>query len=67
MYKIRMAQFDGKYQTSYVTAIVTFALSLPVFEIFAKQENCQNFDLEYKGPGQGLEERDFAIRQDIYK
>ena len=32
-------------------AIVMFALSLTVYEIFAKQQKCQNFYLENKGQG----------------
>ena len=30
--------FDGKYPTSYLIAIVVFALSLSIYEIFANQE-----------------------------
>ena len=33
-------------------AIVMFALSLTVCEIFAKQEKCRNFDLENEEQGQ---------------
>ena len=32
-----------------------FALSLTVYEIFANQEKCQNFDLENEGHGQDIE------------
>ena len=39
-------------------AIVMFALSLTVCEIFSKQEKCQNCDLENECQGQGVEERD---------
>ena len=35
-----------------------FALSLTVYEIFAKQEKCQNFNLENEGQGQGVEKWD---------
>ena len=38
--------FDGKYATSYLMAIVMFDLSHTVYEIFANEEQCQNFDLE---------------------
>ena len=37
-------------------ATVTFALSLTVSEIFAKQENYQKFDLENEAQGQETEE-----------
>ena len=43
-----VAPFDGKYLTSYPMVIVMFALSLTVYEIFAKHqkfEKYQNFDL----------------------
>ena len=32
-----------------------FALSLTIYEIFANQKKCQNFDLETEGRGQGRE------------
>ena len=40
-----VAPFDGKYPTFYLKAIVTFALSLTVYEMFEIQENCKDFDL----------------------
>ena len=42
--------------TSYLMAIVTFALSLTVCEVFAKQEKFQNFG--FANEGQGVEEQD---------
>ena len=51
-----VAPFDGKYLTSYLMVIVMVALSLTVDEIFAHQEECQNFDLENGGQSQGVEE-----------
>ena len=38
--------FDGKYMTSCLWAIVMFALSLTVYEIFANKIKYQKFDLE---------------------
>ena len=38
-------------------AIVIFAPSLTVCEVFAKQEKFLNFDFENEGQGQGVEER----------
>ena len=38
MYNIRNAAFDLKYPTSNLLAILKFALSLNVFEIFTKGE-----------------------------
>ena len=43
-----MAQFDGNYATSYLMAIVMFALSLIVCEILANLKNA-NTDSENKG------------------
>ena len=48
--------FDGKYRTSYLIAIVMFALYLAVCKIFAKQEKCLIFDLKTEGQGQEVEE-----------
>ena len=45
-----MTPFDGEYVTFYLTAIVMFALSLTVYEIFAK-ENADKFELESEGQG----------------
>ena len=44
--------------TSYLMAIVIFAISLTVCEIFAQQEKCQNSDFENDSQGQGVEELD---------
>ena len=41
MYDIDMAPIDGKYMTSYLMAIVMFAPSLTVYEIFIEQIKCQ--------------------------
>ena len=51
-----VAQFDGKYLTFYLMAIVMFALSLVIYEILTNQEIFQNFYLEIDGLGQGVEE-----------
>ena len=53
-----MAPFDAKYLTSYLMAIVMFALSLTVYETFANQEKCHKFDLENEGYCQGVEKLD---------
>ena len=42
--------------TSYLIALVLFALSLAVWDIFANQEKCKNFDLA--NDGQEVEKRD---------
>ena len=44
-----MALFDGKYMNSYLTAIVMFALSLTIYEIFANEIKFQKCDLENEG------------------
>ena len=54
---IAWAPFDGKYLTSYMMAIVMFALSLTICEIFTKIIKYQSFDLENEGQGQEVEER----------
>ena len=47
MYNIcSVALFDGKYMTSYLMAIVMFALSLTVCDIFANQEYANNFTMK---------------------
>ena len=46
-----MAPFDSKYMTSYLMALVMFgdfALSVTIYEIFAKQIKCPKFDLKMK-------------------
>ena len=47
-YDIQYLQFDGKYMTFCLMIIVMFALSLTIYEIFAKQEKCQPWE-EGKG------------------
>ena len=42
-------------------AIVMYALTLTVYEIFANQINCQNFDLENEGQGTRVESETCAI------
>ena len=44
--------FDDKYMTSYMMTIVTYALSLTTYNIFAKQIKCQKFDLDNEGQGE---------------
>ena len=53
-----MVPFDGKYLTSYVRAIVMFALSLSTCKIFTKVLKWKSVELENEGQGQGLRERD---------
>ena len=43
-----LAPFDGKYLTSYLMAIVMFALSITISEIFATIIKWKRFDLEMK-------------------
>ena len=50
-----MALFVGKYTTSYL-----FALSLTIYDIYAKQIKCQNVDLENEDQVQGVEKRDLC-------
>ena len=45
---LAVAPFIGKYPTSYAMAIVTFAISLIVYELFANQENAKTFTLQTK-------------------
>ena len=40
--------------------IVMFVLFLNIYKIFAHQEQCQNFDFEKGGKGQGVEEQDLC-------
>ena len=40
--------FDGRYMTSYLMAIVMFAISFIIYEIFTNQIKCQKFELENK-------------------
>ena len=54
MYNIR----SGKYMTSYLMAIVMFALYLTVCKILDKQEKCQKFDFENEGQDHGVGDRD---------
>ena len=56
MYNIRSCPFNGKYMTSYLMAIVMFAPSLTVCEIFAKQ----NFELENEDQDPGAEVQDLC-------
>ena len=55
-----MSSFDSKYMTSYLTAIVMFTKFHTVCKIFAKHEQCQNFDLENEDKGQGVEEQNLS-------
>ena len=43
-----MAPFDGKFETSYLMAIVMRALSLTIYEIFANQIKCKKLTLKMK-------------------
>ena len=51
-----VAPRDGKCPTSYLMAIVIFALSLTFYEIFANKKR-QKFDLEIEGQGHWVEKR----------
>ena len=52
-----MAPFDGKYQTSFLMAIVLPAIPLIICEIFANQESAKT-DLESEGQVLEVGERD---------
>ena len=52
-----MAPFDGTCMTSSLMAIVMFALSPTIYEIFAKQIIRQTFDIENEGQGRGEKKR----------
>ena len=51
--------------TSYLMAVVMFALSLTVCLIFVTQEKCKKFDLENEVHVQGVENWICAIRFEI--
>ena len=53
-----MTPFDGEFMTSYLMAIVMFALCLTMCEIFTKVIKCQQFYLEIEGQGEGEEKLD---------
>ena len=59
----KVIRFNGKYATFYLLAIVTFALSLTIYEIFANREKCKNIDLKNEGQVHGVEKRN--LRQSI--
>ena len=58
--KFAVAPFCGRYTTSYLMAIVMFALSLTICKIYAKLIKCQNFDLENEGQSQEEEKTGLA-------
>ena len=55
-----MAPVDGNYLTSYLIAIVMFALSLTICEKLAKIIKCQKLEHENEGNGQGAEKQDMS-------
>ena len=61
-----MASFDGRYMTSYSIAIVIFALSFTIYEIFANQIKCEKFDLDNESQAQAGEMREFALRLAVH-
>ena len=52
-----MVPFGGEYITSYSMAVVMCALSLIIYEIFAKHIKRQKFDLEGRCQGEKLDLR----------
>ena len=52
-----MLRFDGKYPTSYLLAIVMFAQSLTIYELFANIMKCQRLDLTNEIQGHKGEKR----------
>ena len=51
---------SGKYMTSYLMAIVVFALALIIYKIFTHKIKCTKFYLENDSQGQGVEKRDLC-------
>ena len=61
-----MAPFDGRYITSYVMAMVMFALSLTMYDILAKQIKGKKFDHENEGQGPGTKHVICTIRLEMF-
>ena len=61
-----MAPFDGKYMTSNLMAIVIFALSLTIYEIFENQIKRKKFNLDNEEQGRG-ENGTCATRLEMFK
>ena len=53
-----MLPCNGIYMTSYLLTIVTFAVSVAIYALFANQIKFQKFDLENEGHGQAEEKLD---------
>ena len=51
---LAITSFDGKYMTSYLMGIVMFALTLTIYEIFAKFIKCKYFELRNNSNEQGV-------------
>ena len=48
-------------------AVVMFALSITIYDIFANQIKRQKFDLENDGQGQGGENITYTIRLEMFE
>ena len=53
-----VAPIDGKCPNSYLMAIVVFALSLIIYDIFVNQEKWKKIDFENEGQVQGVAKQD---------
>ena len=58
MYNVRNGAIS--MENTYLSAIVLFALYVPIYEIFTNQIKCQKFDLENEGRGHGGESLDLC-------
>ena len=65
MYNIRSDAI--RYMTSYLMAIVMFALSLTFYEIFANKEKCLNCGLENEGKVKEQKNGACAIQIEIFE
>ena len=61
MYNIRNGVIRWEIPEILCDAIVMFALSFTIYEIFAIQIKCQKFDLENEGQGYGGEKRELIV------
>ena len=53
-----MAPFDGKSVTSNLMAILIYALTVTIYNVFASEIKCKKFDLENEDQGQEREKLD---------
>ena len=66
MYNIGSGAIRGKYMTSYLMKIGMFSLSLTIYEIFANQIKCPNFDIEMKVKMKDEKDRLCNIRMEMF-